>query len=195
MWHPRGSAHAFTFCNTHRSLHHLSFALGCAQQTASAVLHMKRGKIGWKQQQGEAGSVLGSDIPNCTAEAGHLCVYICTCVMRMLAHGSTCYTYLLVAVSTNKTPNSKWLKMVVHQSIAWGNLKEDDCSRHSNSRAAWEQEGPTDYKAALPSLVSFKQDVSVLWMENLCIGHSPHWLLVNANVHSPTGLSSKTQQS
>lgn len=100
MWHPRGSAHEFTFCSTHRSLH-LYFALGCAQQTASAVLHMKRGKIGWKQQQGEAGSVLGSDIHNCIAEAGHVCVCICLCVMCTLAHRSTCYTHLLLAGSTN----------------------------------------------------------------------------------------------
>lgn len=49
MWHARGSTHEFTFCNTHRSLHHLYFALGCAQQTASAVLHIKRGEKRLKQ--------------------------------------------------------------------------------------------------------------------------------------------------
>lgn len=102
MWHSRGSAHEFTFCNTHRSLHHLYFALGCAQETASAVLHMKIGKKGWNRQQEEAGSVFGSDIQNCTAEAGHFCgVYMSMCHVHACTWEHVLHTHLLLAVFTN----------------------------------------------------------------------------------------------
>lgn len=102
MWHPRGSAHEFTFWNTHRSLHRLYFALGCAQQTASAVLHRKR-----REKKAETNSkdrqvlYLAPTFITAQQRQAIFVVCICLCVIFMLVNGSTCYTHLLLAVSTN----------------------------------------------------------------------------------------------